>query len=363
MKLYLKSETDYNKGLHVIRILEMLGGKNRYLLDGTSANANVYYFIDGSGDIDSDGQLQSNGVVYSLNEFISKYPYNIGEMVSDAKDYLIGEIVEMAWDEKEGEVMYGVSFGKGIDFGWYNVKCLMKPQKMLQKTSNQPTTESKPDLGEISDGYHTFNELYEYRLLYNAAFFNEFAKQELYDVHKSKKHSDGKECFDGSWFIVMAELPTGQISNHYELKDWELFQVPEKEKANKWDGHTPQDVAQRMRRYLNPKFPSTIYDCADVLCLRDDVLANFNKKPANDYECALQHWTINMGLLRMCRDAYWKLCNNWNPKNCKWGDEVYYMNSLPAPLRDLFPMPTAEALKDFYDNFKQLLKECEDFLN
>lgn len=29
--------------------------------------------------------------------------------------------------------------------------------------------------GEISDGYHTFNELYRYRMLYNAAFFNELA--------------------------------------------------------------------------------------------------------------------------------------------------------------------------------------------
>lgn len=25
--------------------------------------------------------------------------------------------------------------------------------------------------GEASDGYHTFNELYDYRMLYNAAFF------------------------------------------------------------------------------------------------------------------------------------------------------------------------------------------------
>lgn len=40
----------------------------------------------------------------------------------------------------------------------------------------------------------------------------------------------------------MAELPTGQISNHYEMKDWDLFNIPEKEKANMWDGHSPQDV-------------------------------------------------------------------------------------------------------------------------
>jgi hypothetical protein len=87
-------------------------------------------------------------------------------------------------------------------------------------------------------------------MLYNAAFFNELAKQNLYDVHKSKRHSDGKECFGGGWFIVMAELPTGQISNHYELIDWDLFNIPIKENANEYDGHTPKEAAIRLKKYL-----------------------------------------------------------------------------------------------------------------
>ena len=103
------------------------------------------------------------------------------------------------------------------------------------------------DMGEVSDGYHTFNELYYYRMLYNAAFFN-LLPRDL--VHKSKRHHTGEECFGGGWFIVMANLPTGQISNHYELKDWDLFKVPEKEFADKWDGHTPQEAAERLHKYL-----------------------------------------------------------------------------------------------------------------
>lgn len=106
-------------------------------------------------------------------------------------------------------------------------------------------------MGEVSDGYHTFNELYYYRMLYNAAFFNLLPKEW---VHKSKRHHTGEECFGGGWFIVMAELPTGQISNHYELKDWDLFQVPEKEFADKWDGHTPQEAAERLHKYLQQEW-------------------------------------------------------------------------------------------------------------
>ena len=51
----------------------------------------------------------------------------------------------------------------------------------------------------------------------------------------------------------MALLPEGQISNHYELKDWELFQVPEHEKALfKFDGHTSEDVMTRLKNICAP---------------------------------------------------------------------------------------------------------------
>jgi len=107
---------------------------------------------------------------------------------------------------------------------------------------------SDVDTGNVSDGYHTFNELYEFRKIYNAALFNQWAKDALYDVHKSTKHFDGKDCFDGGWFIVVAMLPSGQISNHYEMKDWDLFKIPSYDKAKyKFDGHAGKDVILRLK--------------------------------------------------------------------------------------------------------------------
>lgn len=104
------------------------------------------------------------------------------------------------------------------------------------------------DKGEISDGYHTFNELYEFRMLYNAALFNEWAKEKKYSVHKSKLHGDGSPCFDGSYFVVCAMLPTGLISNHYKLEYWDLFNITSLEKAFfDYDGHTSADVIERLR--------------------------------------------------------------------------------------------------------------------
>lgn len=103
----------------------------------------------------------------------------------------------------------------------------------------------------ISDGYHTFKELYDFRKVYNALVFNQWANQGKYEVHKSKNHSDGKPCFDGNWFIVSAMTPYGQVSNHYHLKDWDLFNVPIKPKAVfEYDGHTASDVMERLTKTL-----------------------------------------------------------------------------------------------------------------
>lgn len=102
--------------------------------------------------------------------------------------------------------------------------------------------------------FDTFNELYRYRMLYNAAFFNLLARNGQVEVCKSRRHSDGEKCFGSDdWFMVMAMLPTGQVSNHYESKYWDLFDVPERETAFEYDGHTPNEAADRLEQYLNQK--------------------------------------------------------------------------------------------------------------
>lgn len=121
----------------------------------------------------------------------------------------------------------------------------------LQSKETEKPMKPIENKGEISDGYHTFNELYAFRLQYNAAFFNQLALNDdyrNYQVHKSKKHSDGTPCFDGTYFIVSAKLPTGQISNHYEIEYWDTFSVPEKPQALfEYDGHTSEDVLARLK--------------------------------------------------------------------------------------------------------------------
>lgn len=122
-----------------------------------------------------------------------------------------------------------------------------KPLLAIEQIREEAVAEAVKVTENTSDGYHTFKELYEFRKIYNAALFNEWAKQGKYNVHKSMKHSDGELCFGGGWFIVVATLPTGDISNHYEMKDWGLFQCEEREIAKEWDGHTAKNVVERLQ--------------------------------------------------------------------------------------------------------------------
>lgn len=93
------------------------------------------------------------------------------------------------------------------------------------------------DVEKISDGYHTFADLYEQRLILSAAL----AKNNP-NAWKSKRHDDGSVPFGGGWFIMGFDTDDGCYTYHYELKDWDLFQCKELDKGKPWDGHTSKDV-------------------------------------------------------------------------------------------------------------------------
>ena len=94
--------------------------------------------------------------------------------------------------------------------------------------------------GELSDGYHTFNDLYCQRMFLFAIIVNQ--NKEL--AWKSLKHEDGELCFGGDWFIVGIDTPRGSYTYHYETNYWSLFDCQELEVAKHWDGHTSKDVGR-----------------------------------------------------------------------------------------------------------------------
>lgn len=98
--------------------------------------------------------------------------------------------------------------------------------------------------GKVSDGYHTFDELYHHR----AVLFAMICNNNLDRAWKSKLHNTG-DMYDGM-FIVGIDSPYGQITYHYDIDPyWEMFKVKELERAPEWDGSTAEDCINRMERW------------------------------------------------------------------------------------------------------------------
>lgn len=99
--------------------------------------------------------------------------------------------------------------------------------------------------GEVSDGYHAFDELYEHRHLLFIALM--FLRPDLSWI--AVRHHDGT-LHDG-WFIAGMRLPTGDISYHLPMTLWDLCAgIPTYHKAPEWDGHTSSDVLYRMELWI-----------------------------------------------------------------------------------------------------------------
>lgn len=101
---------------------------------------------------------------------------------------------------------------------------------------------------DVSDGFHTFDELYKHRIILFIVLCRTLANQveDFGKPWKSRKHSDGSS-FDG-WFIMGIYTEKGdQISYHIPDRYWgiTLF-ATELERAPEWDGHTSEDVLHRL---------------------------------------------------------------------------------------------------------------------
>lgn len=115
----------------------------------------------------------------------------------------------------------------------------------------------------VFDGYHTFKELYDHRITlwialckalqdwkYPPALRNDF--NDGYDkrVWRSKKHHKRDADMYEGWFVLgYSQEKGGQITYHLPLSRWDECDFAETlEHAPKFDGHSPSDVIERLKR-------------------------------------------------------------------------------------------------------------------
>lgn len=103
------------------------------------------------------------------------------------------------------------------------------------------------DTSQVSDGYHTFDELYNHRNLLFIAAMKTYPQLSW----RARFHHDGTG--EAGWWIGGMHLPTGDISYHLPDRFWQLLDavtIETRERAPKWDGHTASEVLDRLRRWI-----------------------------------------------------------------------------------------------------------------
>ncbi|GAB3324468.1 hypothetical protein GCM10027299_21750 [Larkinella ripae] len=136
---------------------------------------------------------------------------------------------------------------------------MLKPvvAKEINKAIIDFTEQGTLSTNDISDGYHTFGELYEHRITLWIALcqlqHNRFMHTNAPSVRsawRTRLHSDGSG-FEG-WFVLGIGKTSGeQMTYHLPDSKWGLCDFAETlERAPDWDGHTSADVLERIAKLV-----------------------------------------------------------------------------------------------------------------
>jgi len=177
------------------------------------------------------------GAVEALREYVlhkqrTDKPYaGVEEDVVEVKDLTLDNGVKVSWEAKSD---VGDKSQKNFVLEGINM--------MIQNTLDDSSR------GKVSDGYHTFDELYECRhvLWVKLCELAEAMGANGVKVIRARKHSDGSG-YEG-WFLLMMVYPDGrQLSFHLPYKYWDKCNFATTlGRAPEFDGHTTADVIERL---------------------------------------------------------------------------------------------------------------------
>ncbi len=112
---------------------------------------------------------------------------------------------------------------------------------------------------QVSDGYHTFRELYAHRfrlfialckMIFKAQLSNLTLDKDRYLIWRAKKHEDGT-MYTGMFVMGISIIKGQQLSYHLPLTLWnDTWFARELQHAPHFDGHTSDDVLERLKNLI-----------------------------------------------------------------------------------------------------------------
>ena len=174
------------------------------------------------------------------------------------------------------------------------------------------------------------------------------------------------EMFEGlveeETYDFLSNLPEIKLPDGYIFKD---------ENGNIID--TSKIVLEKKKE----KYPKTYEECCKILGVNSDnflTITNYydGEVETTNYERGLLNNTAALWYLCICRDAYWKIADNWKEKreetltrhviSSTLSGEIIKCTTINSTANYLLDFPTAEMRDAFCENFKVLIERCKELL-
>lgn len=299
------------RGKEIIELLEMLGG-NTFNSLMENAHPNRVYYIGNNNAITWTNIYSDNGCLetddfFTLEEFLEKYPYKVGDKVVYEDDNDIVVISEIKWDNTIGDIFYSVKKTDEED-------CFLCPPELLKpyKKTNMNMNENKVE----STGFMQMGKTCG--IIFNEANYEDEVELQLGNYEIIVR--------DGKTYAALKKLKYPKT--YKECCD--ILKIPND------------------KRYI------------DI-----DVLLDYNKLLSVFTElliCRKAYYKIageEMGLDKPWEPDWYSLDRKYNIYNYRGNIKYDYFTVVD---RCLLVFPTEEMRDVFYENFKDLIERCKELL-
>ena len=247
------------RGKEVINLLKTLGAKSEYV----DTFVGFYYFIE-CGRICSSDIYPAYATIFTIEEFLEKYPYKVGDEVeykSIGNANLKSKIIYMEWNSTLNKVLYTTEDAQVI--------------------STEDITKTK-----------SISPYMDYDIKENIEK-NQPPKTQA-DVDKYlQEHSvkNGMNVIDIETCLKMdgLKLPENVVINSKGIGSIQFIQ---------W--------------YEKSQYPKTYKECCDIVNASPYVKLVYDKSNGQTYSYDIDNLQIyeNLRKLKICRDAYWKIAGD-----------------------------------------------------
>ena len=299
------------RGKEVIELFKMMGGcECGYGGGGTS----FYYYISQFGNIEASCKPYEidTYIVYTLEEFLNKFPYKVGDKVHiyvqnddiDGRyDMEVAEISSMRWNPERCKIAYKM---KDINREFYKeeIKCKVDDQHHYEKSNREVINPMKNVLAELLEHIKT--------------------------------------------------TPKEELEREFEeIKEWSNV------------GPTVEEF-MTFCECVNkkPKYPMTYEECCQYLGCDDKIKMELIGQFIRLINARNTYWKIageEMGLDEPWKHNYLKDANTIRYAIYNTGDEIVKLDG--KLYRNYILCFPTEAMRDaFYENFKGLIEQCKVLL-